>query len=545
MKLPAILLLVLTLGVGIAVGAYIAPHVEHLGAVFESAPDKSIGLLPGNGDASSPVTTSPSTTETLPPPGSAKSDLSSLLNETNYYRQTEGLLAYAESIPPEKIPNAIEVIEKSPSGDGKDMALSLVIGRWVEIDPKGAQDAIATIQDEGARHFLISGVYNILAAKDPTGTLDLARQLPSKQDRDDAMLAVVEQVARQDPAQALAVYQGLTPLPGRPYEFIFTHWMDKDLDQATQAVLQLPHADNRYYAIRDMAIHLVGKDPSLALQWVEQLPPGDAQNNARKYLVSYVTGRDPQRAANYIDSLQQIPPDIEMSLVQSVMGSWSQSDPKSATLWAESLPSSQSRLNALNIGLCTWARSDPRAALAFLNTLPPDVRAQNSICQGIASVWAQSDPQAALAWVNQLPDGTTKENSLRSVIYQWAVNDPAKAAVYTQSLPDGPMRNDAIHVIAGDWAQKDAAGASAWLTQLPSGSTRDAAIICFCDQDVTNDPNGAYQWAESISNVDDRQRKVANILQRWMQKDPANASIAVRKSSLPPEQQNALLQANH
>jgi len=78
---------------------------------------------------------------------------------------------------------------------------------------------------------------------------------------------------------------------------------------------------------------------------------------------------------------------------------------------------------------------------------------------------------------------------------------------------------------------------------LSSGSPRDAAVTSFSNKVVGTDPEGAEQWAESISDPKARQTQVTNLLQKWMQTDPASASAAVQKSSLPTDVKNQLLQS--
>ena len=575
MKIPAFLIFIVTLGLGIAVGSYFAPEVQHFGVFFKLAPDESSGVLSGNSDSSATVKNYHSASGTSPVTDHGSDELSSCINETNSFLRTKDLLSFIQSVPPEDIPNVISEIQKH-SGNGKDQALTLIVGRWVDIDPQGAKAAISTIQDSQVRFQLTHAVFSALAAQDSSDALRQAQELPNQQMRDEAILDVVKQVAQQDPAQALALFQNARFYYGGAIGAIFNKWADKDLDQATQAALRLPNAQDRTGAIVSMVVRLVQKDPQLAMSWLEQIPPGDAQNQARENLVARVAINDPQAAADYVHSLQQVPSDVEIDLIQNVAMYWSNSDPKAAVLWATSLPPSQSSKNAVEITLTSWAKNDPKAALDLLNTLPQNVREQNSLMENFASRWAQSDPQAAVAWANQLPAGEAKDGALRSAISQWAGNEPTKAAAYTQSMPPGPVRDDVIGMVADawsendpvsaaqwvstlpdnrqkngiyanlarTWAKNDPVAASSWLGQLPSGPGRDTAITQFTNQVVASDPNSAYQWAESIGDSNARQQQVLSVLQNWHQYDPANANAAIQNSTLSPEQKNRLLQSN-
>jgi hypothetical protein len=538
MKLPAIPILVFTLGLGIAVGACFAPH---LGTIFTSASDDSSGTLSENGDSSGAVKINPSGTGGSLSPGSVNGVLSSFRNESNPFRQMKNLMAYVQSLSPGEIPTAVQQIQKNPRND-QYRALMFLIGRWVEVDLKGAQAAISTMHDPDVRRLLIGDVYSALAAQDPSNAINLAQGSP---ERDDALSAVLEQMAQHDPAQALALSLKTKPTHGIPFGTIFSQWADKDLGQATQTALQLPHDDDRNQAIRAIVNTLVKNDASSAVAWVGQLPQGAVENWARANLVAYWVDKDPEAAADYVQNLQQVSADDRSTMNALVVRSWSQSDPKAFAIWAKSLPPSPLRQGALESSIGLWAKNDPQAALAFLNTLPLDASTQDPMYREIASEWATSDPQTAAAWANQLPDGNARNACLLEVISQWANDEPAKATVYLQSLPNGPLRNEAFQTVGNVWGRVDPVGASTWLTQLPSGAARDAAVGSFTNQVVTSDPDAAYQWAESISDANARQGQVSAILQRWMQIDPSNAAIAVQKSSLSAEQKNSLLQSNH
>ena len=70
----------------------------------------------------------------------------------------------------------------------------------------------------------------------------------------------------------------------------------------------------------------------------------------------------------------------------------------------------------------------------------------------------------------------------------------------------------------------------------------DAAIASFSNQIFDSDPQDAYQWSESIRDNNQRQGEMVNLLNRWMQADPATAAAIVQKSSLSDDQKSQLLQ---
>ncbi len=166
MKRQLILTFILALGIGVAAGSYFAPELRKVGAF--------LGPTTRTGDSSHAPTRSASSTQTSSSPLISDVALSSLLSEPTSFHQTDSLLAYVRSIAPEDIPDALRQIQKH-TGGGRDQALSLLISRWVESDPKGAQDAITTTGDGQIRYLLTRTVFTALAVNDPTDAMRQAR----------------------------------------------------------------------------------------------------------------------------------------------------------------------------------------------------------------------------------------------------------------------------------------------------------------------------------------------------------------------------------
>ncbi len=159
MKLPVILTIVCALGLGFLLGASFAPTAKRTG----------IGLDPSstqNSDSSGVDGQPARELVTAKPAAPAFDDatLSSIFRELNSFQREKGLVAYVQTISPAGMPAAMARIHQSLGPDKRE-ALSMLIDRWVEIDPAGAQGAIATTADSLTRYLLIEGVFHGLAAR--------------------------------------------------------------------------------------------------------------------------------------------------------------------------------------------------------------------------------------------------------------------------------------------------------------------------------------------------------------------------------------------
>jgi hypothetical protein len=80
-----------------------------------------------------------------------------------------------------------------------------------------------------------------------------------------------------------------------------------------------------------------------------------------------------------------------------------------------------------------------------------------------------------------------------------------------------------------------------WILKLPTGGLRDAALRSYSTRLVKAEPGEALQWADMISDEQIQQAQVTSVLQKWMQRDAASASVAVQNSSLPEDLKARLL----
>lgn len=571
MKPSVLIILLLALGIGFAAGSFLQPQMRNLLGIASHAKGKAAGALSGNDVDSGAGKEGRSAKGGTLLGVSGPKDLASILKETNSYHRTEELLAYIESLSPEQIPDAVDQLNKK-AGHREYLALSLLVSRWVEVDPQGALASLAKTQDRQMRGALIGSIYKALAAQDPAGAMGQCQLLTKDWERNIAIRSVIMQVSQKDPAQALAMSQQVKSAPFfNDSYFIFLQWGQKDANQATQAALQLS-GRQKDSAISAIANTLSQNDPMSALEWLKQLPEGQIQNSARQSVVGRLANVDPQAAVNYVKGLPQ---NTERNnLIQNVASQMVETDPQAALALVEEIPPSPASHNVMENLLFRWAQTDPKSASDYVSAMPADANGRDNMIRNVANMWAQSDPQGAITWITQLPDGESKTSAFSSAISQWATMDPARASAYVQTMPEGPARLTAMQSVAKGWGESDPeaalqwastfpevqktevyggiawswgatdpAKAAAWLTQLPAGATRDKAVRDFIHQIMNGEDYAqATHMAESIGDQHGREAELLDIFGKWMRSDPNTATPMVQSSSLSVEQKKGLLQ---
>ena len=551
MPTRTLLPLLLALAVGFAAGALFTPEWTH--------------------SASSPAMASPAAVSAKPAVSSSASNpngLGAILQDADPLHRTENLVKYVESISPDAMTDAVD---HAPSGD--DQALTLLTARWSEIDPAGAQAAIPHLKNPHAQYLLTKAVFGKLAANDPDGALQSARQRPTASQRSTAVQAVIEQVAARDPVAALKMYTNGETEGNGGLKAIFDQWAQHDLPGATEAVQKLTNPGDRDYMIQTIAFRLQNTDPAAALAWLDNLQIPN-QDHTRSSVVTQWAQFDPAAAASYVSNLPAFPSSggYNSIMAQTVASMWARTDPRAASSWAQTL-SGENKHAALQSVLIAWGRDDPHAVAAFWSQLGSDPKTQSFLVPCVATALTKADPQGALQWAGQVAPGPLEESALQSVISVWAQNDPAAAAAYLPNLSDDSVRKTATTQVADQWAAKDPANAarwiatlpespdkgrvlvglinswtksdptsaSAWLVQMPMGQNRDPAVRAFSDDVFPTDPDAALQWASAVSNTAARAQQINNIVTRWMNQDPAGAGAAIQRSSLTADEKSRFL----
>ncbi len=507
------------LAVGFATGNFLTTKIRHQisasePAVAESRAGKSVAAI--NNLKQMREATLAST------PVVAVADLSALLKEDNSYRRLRELASYVDRLWPEDIPGVIEQVE-SGHGPGRDNLLKVLAGRWVEVDPQGA---LAAARKKGARDSVdnfYDAFYGTWANRDAAGAIAAIQQLPDGHERGEAIWAVLYQIADNDPVQAQELFKSVhTSNLGSGNHFIYSQWAEKDLDHATQALLQNANFSKQGAssdALEGIADHLLEKDPGLAVAWLAQLPAGKIHDEAQK----------------------------------RVMEQWARTDPKADMDWVKTFSDLNKKDDAIQTVMFQWADQEPRAAIGYAVTLPED-HLKAFLVDRCLACWANADGPAALSWAQNLPSSANKNETVLKVINIWAGVDPASAAdglrlVSQEQLSMNPRDSTSDRTpgeetyadVARAWAKADPARAEIWLNQLPTGYCRNAAVKSYSEQILSSDPVQAVQVAESITDAGDRDKQLVTLLTKWMKADPNAAAIAVQGSPLSDDRKKQLL----
>ncbi len=213
------------------------------------------------------------------------------------------------------------------------------------------------------------------------------------------------------------------------------------------------------------------------------------------------------------------PPSLRnQQLVRSMLLGLAERNPAKAFTLAQSVKSHQRELR--NAVLQTWSETDPAAAAAALTLLAE--KDSGTLAQ-VAGNWALRDPEAALAWVKSLPGANPLDYHLDRFVEVLARAHSDLAMDFANAFPDGTTRATVIRRIAGCRAAIDLESARAWVEQLPEGYAKKQASEELWQAKVEADPRAAIEEISRNANVAARDELISLAARDWSFADPSAA----------------------
>ncbi len=283
---------------------------------------------------------------------------------------------------------------------------------------------------------------------------------------------------------------------------------------------------------------------------------------------------DPRAAMNYALSLDSRR--ARVNAVNTILGTWAKTDPAAAQQWfMQNMPQDPLAADAtvrqlysgmgaenMNIALSTlWqlptaelqkiamqtlmsqvvASGDASTVSSYYRTLSDPLQ-KNYLAISMAQTWAAYQPDVAAEWLSKVTDPIMQKQGVSQLAATWAFEDPAAATQWASQLPTTTLRNPTLVQTTKTWAREDPVAAADWvLTLNPPSLQADPAIQGLVGSILYANPQSAMMWANSVADPNLRVSMMKQAGQVWMVQDPANASLYIQQSNLPPGTKNQLL----
>ena len=350
----------------------------------------------------------------------------------------QALLDFYANLSPDQFASEAEKLDALPFNE-RLVASLLLFGKWAEVDPTAAMSFTDTMGFAGAfvRPTVLQGwastdpvnaanyygenpaqfaMMNMMggrgdrgmggqgapgiiagewAKQDPAAAMEWASSL--KSNNADAMTAVINQVAKTDPAKAAGMVGGMAADDqGGAYETIARQWGAKSFTEAAAWANGLPE-DQRGGAMSAAIEGLAQSDPVSAAAEISKMTDADARRDAVPTVAKNYARSDVRGSINWLSSLDD--DDAKIESMREVMPIWAASDNDAAVGFIKAQTSPGVKDSAAESYI--WSnRSSKPAELVEVAGMITDEGSRGRATGIVAARWMQEDKAAATEFIN-------------------------------------------------------------------------------------------------------------------------------------------------
>lgn len=274
--------------------------------------------------------------------------------------------------------SAFTYISHLDEGEMKMQGVTLMVEILARSDPQFLAQETLSMPCSRSTGELIRGLARIWSQTDVQSALAWAGQLSEGVDKNDALLNIRSQWASQDPEAASSQISQL-PENSSTAGLISTvaeRWGSSNPTKALEWAKTLPESE-KTLAMSSLAGVWAQRDPMAAGTFVAQLPPGETQNEAVKSVISSWAGQNPSQTAAWVLQFPAGP--LQDQGIRQVVSAWNNVDPEGVQNWAMNLPTGATRDAALKNFAQTIAYWTPEKAAGIVVLIHDPTEREQSV----------------------------------------------------------------------------------------------------------------------------------------------------------------------
>ncbi len=397
--------------------------------------------------------------------------------------------------------------------------LQLAYGKLAELEPAKALEAAMKTKDMWSRVTATNAVLEQMARTNPAAAVAAAEKFPPGFLRRGLVANLASTLAQTDGPAAVAILQRMKVPPNDwAWSQLYGSWAIHDPASAAAQLLTMPRraALNN---VDSLAAAWAKRDPSAAMSWAQGLTDPALRSSALRNTISTIAQSDPARAT----ALAMARPAGERrNLMTGIAGSMADTDGPGAIAWAQGLTDPGERQRCLAAVASSSGSSDISTAQTAAMLLPPGA-VRNETLQDVARMLGWNDPQAGKDWLL-----TLKPNEqalvMRGIVGPLAEVDEEAAEKLASGLPPSGDNGWAWRNIASGKALKDPQAALTWSGTLETEQARLAATASIFEQWASHSPDNAATALGSISDANLRRTATEQLAGTWARRSPTEAT---------------------
>lgn len=301
------------------------------------------------------------------------------------------------------LPELLKALEALNHPDESSSARPLklrIFHRAAELNPEAAGKWAVEYLSGRERTDFLGNLAATWAGRDMDATIAWAKQLPDG-DRVGAVSKIAYEATASDPRKALELARDLPE--GQVRNEIITHiageWSAKSPEKIVEWAGQIRDEGLRQQVVSRVATAWADTNPASAAGLaLNSLPAGKLQDDAVMGIVQRWVQSQPADAAAWVGQFPE--GRLRDTATEEVMKLWSDKNPADAGKWLDSLPSGSSRDAAASAYVGKVLETSPEAAGQWALQIG-DESARTSALLRVSASWLASDPEKAASWIRQ------------------------------------------------------------------------------------------------------------------------------------------------
>ncbi len=334
---------------------------------------------------------------------------------------------------------AKQYFERARSSDDRQMWGPAIASEMAKKDPIEAL-MWARANDREPLPYLQMSVLAQIAQTDPQLALTEVLNTPNVQMRSMMVASVVQQIAQDNPADAVAY---LDQIQDRQQKLevgqrLVSSWIRRDPEAAIDWILS-QDKETAAQLVQMATRKLLDADIDAAIRMLPRVDEQNQESIRHQIAQRLATNRSLSEAQSFIRQFAGQP---RYDLLQaSLISGLAQTDVLMAKQLADQIADGNARDRAYAQVIAQHAQTNPTEAARWLKNVR-DERMRGVAAGQLAGQWYARDPAAAARWVTALPAGSSRDDAIMRLSYQWSDPTPEQERLIA-SIEDRDKRGQA------------------------------------------------------------------------------------------------------
>ncbi len=369
--------------------------------------------------------------------------------------------------------------------------------------------------------FIANQAYSVLAESNPLAALEQALQSNNSGNmQQQSIEQIVMQWSNQDPQAAIEWINQNPDLVKKDYmkEIAISHLMYSNPQAGLDMIPTIENAQRRNQMQAEYAAQLANTSPEQAYAWASELGIATSRSMAQQRVLEVWSYSDPETAISFVSTLSEgeVTENALHNLYSSAAHTKGMTDPASAMIWAESLPTKYAN-NARQTVFYSWVEQSPEDAMQWAE-YSADPHVSEMLMQSMAPMISNTNLELALRLYPNM-NSDTQSQMAYGIVQQLYNEDPSNAEHWVNALPQGPAKTEANTMLVMSLADSQPERALDMALQQ-SGEMRTQLLMQLSYSTASQHPDVLKNWVAGANLTDEERQMMTQVSDQLHSDDP-------------------------